>query len=379
MPLSVSDEADRAAWLRLARTQGIGPRLAQRLILRFGSPQALFEAGRDALAETVGQAAASALLSPRSGRERAVEQSLEWARAAPDHHLVAVGDPDYPGDLAPLDDAPIVLHVVGVRAALRRPMLGIVGSRNPSTAGQADAEDFAASASQAGLTVASGLALGIDAAAHRGALRGPSGTIAVLATGPDVIYPVCHRGLAEKIAETGALLSEQPPGTRPVPGLFPRRNRLIAGLAKGVLVVEAALRSGSLITARLGAEYGREVFAIPGSIHSPLARGCHALIREGAALVESIDEVLEAIGRIPGVRRPHRAGAARAHHGSKPDVVPEDPLLQAIGYHPVLPDTLCARLSLAAGELAARLVMLEIEGRIERLADGRVICRPAAA
>ncbi|HYF58265.1 MAG TPA: DNA-processing protein DprA [Burkholderiaceae bacterium] len=389
-------EADELAhWLRLALTPGVGPVAARRLLDRFGLPDAIFHASEAAVREAVGPRLADALRRPDAARERAIEASLEWA-SHDAHHLVTLADADYPASLLEIADPPALLWLRGRREAIARPMLAIVGARNATAAGTAHARAFGHALSAAGWTIASGLALGIDAAAHAGALDGGAGTVAVLGTGIDVVYPSRHETLAGRIAADGALLSELPPGTAPTPGGFPRRNRLIAGLSRGVLVVEAALRSGSLITARHAAEAGREVFAIPGSIHSPLARGCHALLREGAKLVETAEDVL---AELPPSRRDARAGEAARPEAGAPGVGPgtiarsgpptfggppggradgpdRDPVLVAIGHEPVLPDALAARLELPSGELGARLVMLELAGRLLRLPDGRVVRPP---
>jgi DNA processing protein len=261
-------------------------------------------------------------------------------------------------------------------------MLSMVGSRNATAGGVANARAFGRALSEAGWTIASGMALGIDGAAHEGSLEGGSGTLAVLGTGADVLYPARHKGLAARIALDGAILSELPLGTEPAPGLFPRRNRLIAGLSHGVLVVEAAMKSGSLITAAQAGDFGRDVFAIPGSIHSPLARGCHALIRQGAKLVESIEDLLT---ELPPANHPldprTRPMSASAHSAAVPlqtpiDAPDHDPILAVLGHEPVLPDTLAMHLDLPSGALGARLVMLELAGDLQRLPDGRVIRPP---
>jgi DNA processing protein len=289
-------------------------------------------------------------------------------------------DPDYPPGLLQIDDPPLLLFIAGQRERLARPNLAVVGSRNATASGCEHARHFARGLSAAGWTITSGLALGIDAAAHAGGLAGGRGTLAVVGTGVDIVYPTRHVALAEQIRADGAVISELPLGTPPLPRLFPRRNRLIAGLSSGVLVVEAALRSGSLITARLAGEYGREVFAIPGSIDSPVARGCHALIRQGAKLVETVEEVLEEC-RAPGPAPGAPAELTSSPPGpSRPDTLVgsrgKDPVLDAIGFEAVLPDTLAEHLGWAAGTLAARLIELELEGSVQRHPDGRVT-RPA--
>jgi DNA processing protein len=281
--------------------------------------------------------------------------------------LLTLADPEYPQALLTTADPPVVLFAVGRLELLNRPAVAIVGSRNATQQGVANAEGFAAAFARAGVTVVSGLALGIDAAAHRGALAADSdaSTIAVVGTGLDVIYPSSHRALTHEIRARGVVVSELPLRTPAIAHNFPRRNRLIAGLARGVLVVEAALRSGSLITARLAAEAGREVFAIPGSIHSPLARGCHRLIRDGAKLVESAQDVLEELGV-----RGAQAAAAPAQSPREPDGA-EGALLALMGHDPVDLDTLAQRSGRTPGELSAALLELELAQHIERLPGNR--------
>lgn len=382
MALAPGDDDEFADWLRLVLTPGVGPVAARTLLEHFGLPHAVFGSGGGLLERVAGPRLAEALLARDLDRERRIAQALDWARAD-GHHLVTLADADYPPLLLRVADAPALLYVVGRREALRRSSVAIVGSRNPTAGGIATARAFGHSLSRAGWTVTSGLALGIDAAAHDGALEGGSGTLAVVGTGADVVYPSRHRRLAERIAADGAIVSELPLGTEPAPGQFPRRNRLIAGLSHGVLVVEAALHSGSLITARHAGEYGREVFAIPGSIHSPLARGCHALIRQGAVLVETAEDVLAELPERPARPEVPVVPVESASARTSPEILTErieieanDPLLDAIGFEPVLPDRLAEQFGLAAGELGARLVVLELGGRLQRLADGRVVRPP---
>jgi len=380
VPLADARTDELARWLRLTHTPGVGAATVRRLIDAFGSPESVFAACCDPDASEAARRAGRALCAADPRRDRAVERALLWAHH-PRHHLVTLACEDYPVPLAQLADAPAVLYAVGRRDTLRRPMVAVVGARNATAAGAENARRFAQALSAAGWTVVSGLALGIDAAAHEGALDGGAGTVAVIGTGADRVYPARHRALAERVADDGLVISELPLGTPPAPGLFPRRNRLIAGVSQGVLVIEAAPRSGSLITARLAADFGRDVFAIPGSIHSPLARGCHALIREGAVLVESIDDVLAELHR--STRAPSSPFAepttAVTGRAATPDTRPgpaddcgDDPVLAAVGHEPVHPDTLAAHLRLAIGEIGARLVVLELAGRIERSPDGRV-------
>ncbi len=377
------DATDLDLWLRLVLTPGIGPIHARRLLEQFGSPRCLFESDGPALAAFAGERLARQLQCDDGARRRQVDKTLDWARAD-SHHLITFADVDYPRHLLQIDDAPPLLHAVGRRDILSRPMLAMVGARNATATGTDNARAFARALSGAGWTVASGLALGIDAAAHEGALQGGAGTVAVVGTGADIVYPSRHRGLADRIAADGLIISELPLGTPPSAGLFPRRNRLIAGISHGVLVVEAALKSGSLITARQAGEFGREVFAIPGSIHSPLSRGCHALIRQGALLVESAREVIDELPALPAkpdldslappdLDDPHPASAGGPSHA--PDDarrLDRDPVIAAIGHDPIQPDILATHLGLAPGELGARLVILELDGLIRRLSDGRV-------
>ena len=379
MPLPETGRAESAAWLRLLLTPGVGPASARDLLQVFGLPEDVLGAGRAALAKAVGERLANAIAAGDPEREAAVEHALDWAQA-PENHLLSIADAGYPAALLQIGDPPPLLFVRGDPRVLARPTLAIVGSRSATHGGLEIAKAFSTALADAGLTIASGLALGIDAAAHRGALGRAAGTLAVLGTGADVAYPATNRHLAEAIvAHGGALVTELPLGTGPREANFPRRNRLIAGLSLGVLVVEAAVRSGSLITARLAGEFGREVFAIPGSIHSPLARGCHQLIKQGAKLVESAQDVLGELKGFP--QAPARAGGrAGGGAGERPGgrtagaAGEGDPVLQALGWDPVGMDTLAQRLAGSAGgipELAARLLALELDGRIERLADGR--------
>ena len=360
--------AERAAWLRLVLTPGLGPRSARRLLAAFGLPDAVFCAGLAALLRAVPEPLARELAKPPGPDVQAAADATEhWLAASTDHALLTLADPQYPQALLTTPDPPAVLFAVGRLDLLNRPAVAIVGSRNATQQGIANAEGFAAALARAGVTVASGLALGIDAAAHRGALsaEGDASTIAVVGTGVDVIYPSSHRALTNEIRAHGVVLSELPLRTPAIAHNFPRRNRIIAGLARGVLVVESALRSGSLITARLAAETGREVFAIPGSIHSPLARGCHRLIRDGAKLVESAHDVLEDLGV-------QAANPALTPRSSTPGASSaDDPLLVLMGHDPVDLDALAERSGRTPGELSAALLELELAQHIERLPGNR--------
>jgi DNA processing protein len=361
------DAAERAAWLRLALTPGVGPRTARDLLGRFGLPQTLFDASAEALRAVVAEPLAHTLAAPAARAvAAAIDATLAWLAASPAHALLTLADAEYPAALLSIGDPPPVLFAVGDRSLLTQPALAIVGARSATTQGMATAQSFAHALTQAGLVIVSGLALGIDSAAHRGALRAHAdgamaSTIAVVGTGVDLIYPRSNAAVTEQVRRHGLVLSEFALGAPPLAHHFPRRNRLLAGLARGVLVVEAALHSGSLITARLAAEAGREVFAIPGSIHSPLARGCHRLIRDGAKLVEQASDILEEL-QLPTAATAAAAPSAAAPHPG---------LLAALGEDPVDLDTLAARAGLDGGSLAAALLELELAQYVERLPGNR--------
>lgn len=350
------------AWLQLTSIPGLSGEQLRRLLSAFGGPQAVVSANVAAMCRHVPESIAARI--KRNPIEDLVNAVAAWLRE-PANRVITLADPQYPQRLLQIADPPALLYVTGKPDLLRRSALAIVGSRNATAQGIANAEAFARALSEAGLAIVSGLALGIDAAAHRGALAGSGGTIAVLGTGADVVYPARNRALAHEIAERGVLVSEFPLGTRPLAGNFPRRNRLISGLAIGCLVVEAAAESGSLITARLANEQGREVFAIPGSIHSPLTKGCHSLIKQGAKLVESARDVLEELSWQPPARAPAAAVPLPADARLRR-------LLDALGEDPCDRDTLAARSGLDAAELSVLLTQLELEGAIATLAGGMI-------
>lgn len=381
-------EDDLAAWLRLTLLPGVGPERQRGLLAAFGLPDRIFAAGRSAVASVIGADLADRLLAPPD--ESRIDEALRWA-GEPDNHVLTLADPEYPAALLEIADPPVLLYVKGDPSRLTsQTSLAIVGARSATPAGAGNAEAFARSLAGSGLTIVSGLALGIDTAAHRGALAEPSGvTVAVIGTGADRVYPAKNHPLAQEIAQRGVIVSEYPLGTPPLPANFPRRNRIIAGLGRGVLVVEAADGSGSLITARLATECGREVFAIPGSIHSPLARGCHRLIRDGAKLVETAADVLEELNLKPAVSIPaDRAPAGRnkraprgtparpvapsnaelAFEKASPD---EKRVLDALGHDPLDVDTLVLRAGLTVDTLYAILLALELDGHLTRLPGGR--------
>ena len=353
-------EAELGAWLRLALVPDLGGRGLRKLLGDIGLPSQVLGAGRAALARSVGDALARQILAHDDAP--AVDAALAWA-AAPGHSIVTLADAAYPKQLLEIPDPPLLLYVLGNVELLAHRGLAIVGSRNATAQGAANAERFARAFSEAGLTIASGLALGIDAAAHRGALEGTGSTLAVLGCGVDVVYPQRNADLYHLVAARGALVSEFPLGSPPVAANFPRRNRLISGLARGVLVVEAALASGSLITARLAAEQGREVFAVPGSIHSPLSKGCHALIKDGAKLVESAQDVLDELGLPSGAVAPAPAQPEKGHAGHA--------LLAHLGHGPCNVDTLCQRSGLTPDTVSAMLLELELAGAVAALPGGR--------
>ncbi len=347
------------AWATLAH-KAVPQRELVALLRAFGDAAAILGASHAQLARLVSSPIADVALAPVA--KEALDVTTRWLDD-PLHHLLAWDDSDYPRALLDLGHAPPVLFYIGRRELLGRPALAIVGSRHGTPQGIDTARAFADALSAAGMTIVSGLALGIDAAAHQGALDSEASTLAVMGTGPDRVYPARNRDLARRIAVAGGLLTEYVPGTPPRKENFPRRNRLISGLARGVLVVEATLSSGSLITARLAGDQGREVFAIPGSIHSPFAKGCHKLIREGAKLVETAQDVLDELN--VGPRAP--VGAVAPSTDAPRDI---PPLLAAMGYDPVTADTLIARTGLAPAIVTGELVRLELSARVSALPGG---------
>lgn len=352
-------------WLALLRAPLIGPKSYAVLLERFGNPQQFFQAGsREWRTAGIKSKTLEYLLNPDWER---VDQDLRWLEA-PHHHALAVQDPRYPPLLLEIADPPPLLFVVGNPDCLAAHHLAVVGSRNPSPGGIQIAREFSTHLSQAGLGIISGLALGIDAASHRGALDAKGVTVAVEGTGPDQVYPRIHRNLAEDIvAGNGALVSEFPPGTQPLAANFPKRNRIISGLSLGTLVVEATPRSGSLITARMAAEQGREVFAVPGSIYNPLSRGCHDLIKDGAKLVQDIKDILDELGAITPA-----TALGTSSKGTQPagNTEPHIQLLERMGHDPATIDALVSQTGEPADKITTLLVLLELEGHVASTPGG---------
>ena len=372
-----ADSDHLQAWLRLAFAEGIGPVAARRLLAVFGLPGQIWQADFSALCAVLPPRQVTALLAPPSGRQRErMETTLEWLQL-PGRAIITLADAAYPASLLNIADPPLLLYVRGNAALLCAPALAVVGSRHATAQGREHAMRFSEELSHAGLSVVSGLALGIDAAAHEGGLRGPGSTVAVIGTGCDIDYPPRNRDLAERIAQGGCIVSEYALGMPPLSANFPRRNRVISGLAQAVLVVEAAARSGSLITARMAAEQGRDVFAIPGSIHAPLSKGCHQLIRQGAKLVETTQDILEELPQRQAVAgtAPAMVAPAFVAAGAMGDVDPASlQVMRAMGHDPVDVDTLAQRCGLDAAALAAILLGLELQGCVEVLPGAHYRC-----
>jgi len=346
----------------------VGPVTFARLLNQFGEPKAVFESPSAAV--SISDRTRTALINPDWDR---VELDLAWFEASDNRHIVTIHDPRYPALLKQLADPPSILFVEGDLSLLSRWQLAVVGSRNPSASGRDTAYEFARYLGHDELVITSGLAMGIDAAAHQGCLSGQGKTIAVIGTGLDQVYPAKHKQLAREIVASGAIVSELPLGATPRAENFPRRNRIISGLSLGTLVVEAAVQSGSLITARMAMEQGREVFAIPGSIHNPLARGCHKLIREGAKLVETASDIIEELAALAGIN---------ANNQTTPVVVPESEpqddaeyrlLFDHLGFDPIAIDTLIEKCKLTAEEVSSMLLLLELQGRVESLPGGHYV------
>lgn len=398
------EHEELAAWLRLTLAPGIGNITARKLLAAFGLPQAIFEQSTTALRQVVSEKQSESLRAVPPELEALLATTWDWLHQDTTDHIrhqvLMLGDSTYPETLLQLDDPPLMLYALGVAGFKENHLpaqtntastateseafwpcidttrsLAVVGSRNPTPQGTANARRFAKAMAQAGLTIVSGLALGVDGAAHAGALdaaesANDSGlTVAVVGTGLDRVYPSAHRELAHRIARHGVLISEYPLGTPPLNANFPKRNRLIAGLSNGTLVVEAALKSGSLITARLTTDQGKEVFAIPGSIHAAQSHGCHLLIKQGAKLVESAQDILEEL-QWPLSTSTNLSNADTADGAALQADLPADALLKALGFDPVGLDALQARCGLDTADLQAQLMGLELEGKVARLPGG---------
>ncbi|MFM0498873.1 DNA-processing protein DprA [Paraburkholderia caffeinilytica] len=403
-------EIELAAWLRLSLAPGLKPAALRLLLSAFGLPEAIFNQSPEALAEVAGEAAARAALAPPNPDfDAQLDTVIAW-RELPGNHVVTLDDPAYPPALLTMPDPPPLLYIKGRLNLLHSPAVALVGSRSATPQGAEDAERFARELSQAGVTIVSGLALGIDGAAHRGGLEGVGGTVAVIGTGADLVYPAAHHALARQIATQGAILSEWPLGTPARAANFPQRNRLIAGLVSGVVIVEAAMRSGSLITARLANEMGRDIFALPGSIHAPLSRGCHRIIKQGAKLVETPDEVLEELGfsrpvvaktaskqamlwdgagarniRVASAVHQRDSAAVPASAAIQPELIAASAsaaappgmsaealqLLDALGHAPATLEILATRTEMGDAALQNTLLQLELAGQVTALPGGR--------
>ena len=366
-------------WLYLRHTAGVGNRTFRTLLKTFGSVENIFNASHKQLLKIKSESGIKPeVINAISNNERPdISADFNWSKDSK-HHIITLFDETYPAQLKELPDAPPILYVRGDPEYLLQPQLAIVGTRNPTAVGRNTAREFAHHLSDAGITIVSGLASGIDGASHEGALQGLAGTIAIVAHGLDIVYPAQHQKLAQSICEHGAVISEMPIGTQPLPGLFPRRNRLISALSLGTLVIEAAQKSGSLITARYAVEQNKEVFAIPGSIHNPMARGCHQLIRQGAKLVETASDILEELclseNQIPYYPKKSEQNTQEnpkdSHQALDPD---HQKLLKCLAYEPTSIDELVISSRFNAAEVASMLLILELEG-IVISQDGRYTC-----
>lgn len=367
--ISVSED-ELAFWLALLLTPGIGPRRFQALLDRFGSPRELFEMPSSVLAEAkvIPKALISQLTTPDWSQ---VEKQLNWQQDR-NKQIITCADQCYPPLLKEISDPPPLLFVQGTVELLSRQQIAVVGSRNPTADGSENSYAFACDLSHRGYLITSGLALGVDSAAHRGALAAEGATIAVMGTGPDHYYPPNNRPLANEIIQNGALITEFPLGTPPLAENFPRRNRIISGMSLGVLVTEAALRSGSLITARSALEQGREVFAIPGSIHNPLARGCHALLRDGAKLVENSQDIIEELGALSSLEQRCEQPTTQPLFSS-PLNHKEKMVLSHLGFDPHSIDLLVERTGLTAEELSSILLVLELHNHVKAAPGGHYV------
>ena len=350
---------DAAAWIRLSVVPGLGDQSLRKLLKQFGAPETILATSESSLAQVIGSKLADRIKSHDS--EEITRKTLAWLDH-PNHAVVTLGDADYPPLLLETEDPPPLLYVVGRVDLLKAKAIAVVGSRNATAQGVNNAENFSKSLSASGLTVVSGMALGIDTAAHLGGLAGMGKSVAVVGTGLDRVYPARNKELAHQLAQQGALVSEFALGTPALANNFPRRNRIISGLSLGCVVVEAAVSSGSLITARLALEQGRDVFAIPGSIHSALSKGCHQLIKQGAKLVERAEDILEELNWVQRAMQ-----SSDAPEPSESD----DPVLKHLGHDPEPLDVLVARTGLQPEQISAKLLELELAGVVQALPGGR--------
>lgn len=357
------EDSDVALWLSLNQTAGLGNATICQLLAKFGSPEAIYSAKSHQLREVVDEAVAQRILSGIN--IEAIAPTLEWLKRE-QTHVITLADKAYPQALLEINNPPVLLYGIGHTHWLNQPCIAMVGSRNSTPQGEKNAQEFAQSLCHHGLCVVSGMALGIDAAAHRGAIQANGATIAVVGTGLDIVYPAKHRDLAHKIAENGLILSEFPLGTPSKAQNFPRRNRIISGLSLGCLVVEANIDSGSLITARLAIEQGREVFAVPGSIHSPVAKGCHQLIKQGAKLVENTADILEELKNMLPSISPLGLIDQVGSDARKPNTV-----LDCMGFDPIDFETVLTVSGLTTEKLSAMLMVMELEGKITTLSGGQ--------
>ena len=358
-----AQDTDVALWISLHFIPGLGNVGICQLLSKFGSPEAIFSANSQQLREVVDDDIAQRISS--GVNTNLIQPTLDWLKKD-NTQIVTLADETYPQALLEINNPPALLYAIGDLKWLNHPSVAIVGSRNSTPQGEKNAEDFAASLCQYGLCVVSGMALGIDAAAHRGAMKANGATIAVVGTGLDIVYPAKHRDLAHKIAERGLILSEFPLGTPSKAQNFPRRNRIISGLSLGCLVVEANVDSGSLITARMALEQGREVFAIPGSIHSPVAKGCHQLIKHGAKLVENTEDIIEELKNLLPYVSPLGLLVENSQNVPEPNTV-----LGSMGFDPIDFETLLIVSGLTTEALSAMLMVMELEGKVTTLGGAK--------
>ncbi len=363
------------SWISLWRVPGVGSVTFKKLLDKFDTPANVFSTTASSLKQAgFSEKLVSSIKENQSAN--CAKDDIDWLNSSQNHHLITIYCSEYPALLKQISNPPPLLYVHGKLSLLNDPQIAIIGSRNPTQGGLSNTYDFSKFLGSSGLCITSGLALGIDGAAHQGALDVNSPTIAVIATGVDRVYPARHRKLAHKIVETGAIISEFPIGTQPKAENFPRRNRIISGLSQGTLVIEAAKKSGSLITARLASEQNREVFAIPGSIHNPLSKGCHQLIREGAKLVETAQDILEEMSKVIDM---NTVVINSKSNDTEPETIDSSPLeeggeqsdlLEKMAYDPVSIDELVIRTGQSPESIAAMLLILELQNKVSSNGGG---------